>query len=334
MKMYSNKFVMCVLLNGEPQKELANNSVSLPFGSEYALRFRNKHNVRAVVKISIDGENVSGGGYVIEAGSHIDIKRHFDKDKSFKFVSLDSSEAIDFGKNGPNKDKTKGTIEAKFYLEKHEIQHTHSLVPQPFIKQSPIWPNFPPSYPPNYPPNNWPHYEYPQIWCESSPSESSLSDVSPAIDYGRRDIRETRSRRIVKGSSLGLSTTNSVTNSSFSPSSSLEKLNDGCTVEGNSTGQTFHSIKVNLEETCTVLNLFLQGYHCNDSSNVIAAVKANNESELMDLKKENELLKLKAENELLRLQEENEKLKLQISQYQNQREAQTRRVPKRTRAEK
>jgi len=59
---YSNKFVMCVLHHGHPLKELANGMVSLPFGAEYALRLRNKNNRRAVVKLFIDGENVSGGG--------------------------------------------------------------------------------------------------------------------------------------------------------------------------------------------------------------------------------------------------------------------------------
>lgn len=109
---------MCVLHKEKPQQELANGVVKLPFGSEYALRFRNKNNRRAVVKFFIDGENVSGPGYIVNANSYVDIKRHFEVDRSFKFVSLESPEAIDFGKNGPNKDKTKGVIEARFYLEK------------------------------------------------------------------------------------------------------------------------------------------------------------------------------------------------------------------------
>ena len=115
---YSNKFVMCVLLNGTPCEELANGTVNVPFNTEYVLRFRNKNDRRAVVKISIDGENISEAGFIIPANSHIDVKRPINKDAAFKFVSLDSSDAIDHGKNGPNEDKIKGTIEAKFYLEK------------------------------------------------------------------------------------------------------------------------------------------------------------------------------------------------------------------------
>lgn len=115
---YSNKFVMCVLVNNQIQKELNNGTVPIPFGVEYTLRFRNKNSRRAVVKFYIDGEDVSGNGYIIPGNSHIDIKRYSNKDESFRFVPLDSQEAIDQGKNGPNLDKVKGLIEAKFYLEK------------------------------------------------------------------------------------------------------------------------------------------------------------------------------------------------------------------------
>lgn len=132
---YSNRFVMCVLHHGTPLQEptgtgAAHATVSLPFGAEYALRFRNKNDRRAVVKFFIDGENVSGGGYVIDANSHIDIRRHHAADLAFKFVTLDSPEAVSHGKNGPN-DGTKGLIEARFFLEKQppprpvEIHHHH-----------------------------------------------------------------------------------------------------------------------------------------------------------------------------------------------------------------
>ena len=53
---YSNKFVMCVLVNGKPVEELANGEVQIPFNTEYVLRFRNKNDRRAVVKFWIDGE--------------------------------------------------------------------------------------------------------------------------------------------------------------------------------------------------------------------------------------------------------------------------------------
>ncbi len=115
---YSNRFVMCVLHDGKPQPETANGIVRLPFSAEYALRFRNKNDRRCGVKLFIDGECVSDGCYVVDAGGVIDIRRHALRDAAFKFVSLDSPDAVEHGKNGPNHDKTKGLIEAWFYLEK------------------------------------------------------------------------------------------------------------------------------------------------------------------------------------------------------------------------
>jgi len=119
---YSNKFVMCILVNGQIAKEFPNGTTLIPFGSEYTIRFRNKNSRKAVVKFSIDGEDAGGQGYIIPANDHIDIKRYAHKDVAFKFVDLNSQEAIDFGKNGDNKDRIKGVIEAIFYLEKEIIK--------------------------------------------------------------------------------------------------------------------------------------------------------------------------------------------------------------------
>ena len=122
---YSNKFVMCIIIDGTIQKESDSGSVFIPFGTEYTIRFRNKNNKRAVVRFSIDGEDVGGNGYVIPSNDYIDIKRHHDKDKAFKIVSIDSQEAMDFGKNGNN--DIKGHIVAKFYLEKDSIKYNSTL---------------------------------------------------------------------------------------------------------------------------------------------------------------------------------------------------------------
>ena len=117
---------MCILINGQIAKEFADGTTLIPFGSEYTIRFRNKNSRRAVVKFSIDGEDAGGDGYIIPANDYVDIKRYSHKDVAFKFVDLDSQEAIDFGKNGDNKDKTKGVVEAKFYLEKEIKYYTYN----------------------------------------------------------------------------------------------------------------------------------------------------------------------------------------------------------------
>jgi len=273
--MYSNRFVMSVLIDGQPQKELKNGEVRIPLGSEYALRFRNKNSRRAVVKIFIDGENVSGEGYVIGASDYVDIKRHEDKDRAFKFVSLESIDAQEFGKDGENADKVKGTIEARFYLEKERVS-----VPA-WIKSPPPWPepwiHRDPYYP--YPP--------PGVWC----SNSLVSTCS------------TNTASVTRSASLS------------SVPKATEELKDGCTVEGMQTGQDFHSVHIDLEDTCTVLKIFLRGYG-EDSVYVSEEEKScprnrpkpkrrKGNSRLNDLENENEELRHKlAEIENERLKEE------------------------------
>lgn len=104
-------------------KELANGTVPIEFG-EYTIRLRNRNNKRAICKLSIDGENMLDGGVIIPANGFVDIERPTNSTKRFKFVSLDSNEAYEFGKDGPNHDKVKGTIVAEFALEKDTHVYT------------------------------------------------------------------------------------------------------------------------------------------------------------------------------------------------------------------
>ena len=235
---YSNHFVVCLLINNEVQQEKNNGTIVIPFNSEYTLRFRNKHSRRAVVQIYIDNENVSGGGYIIDAHGSIDIKRHSDVDRAFKFVSLDSADAIEQGKNGPNEDKVKGTIEARFFLEKekpavpvanyhyHHYHYSNNLFPT--LEKKYGWnPN-------------------PQVTlggtigcgggscCSNAPIPRGCGFSSE--DYGPVE------KEVLTSGGLNLPT------------------KDGCTVEGESTGQKFFSIKFDAEKEYTSVKIFLQGY--------------------------------------------------------------------------
>lgn len=304
---YSNKFVLCVLVDGQPQKELANGVVSLPFGASYALRLRNKNDRRAVVKIYIDGENVSGGGYVVPANDFIDIKRHHDKDRSFKFVSLDSAEAVEFGKNGPNDDKVKGTIEARFYLEKevkqpviidhhHHHHHDHwypKPVPYPvYPPYQPMWTyNHTTTYGSNASPRGMSAGG--SIKCQSAGGGvyGSNSDCYGA-DQASVDFAANRSEKTLT-CGLGVSST-------------PPPLQDGCTVEGHSTGQNFYAAYVDYEETYTSLKIFLQGHSSGEHVTTVTEPtprKTNKDQRLDDLERENEELRRKlaeAENQRLK----------------------------------
>jgi hypothetical protein len=207
---YSNRFVATVLINGNVQKELANGIVPIPFNSIYSLRFRNKNDRRAVVKFTIDGEDVSGNGYIIPANSAIDIHRHWAKDAQFKFVDLNSAEAVDFGKNGP--EGNKGIIQARFHLE----------------KENKVW------YPVYYSYNDWNKIYGPGSYYQ---------DPTWNLQSTYTNVQSTYSSVFCEKSELVGS----------------YELQEGCTVEGGQSHQTFQQQYIDLDPTYVELKLQLKG---------------------------------------------------------------------------
>lgn len=252
---------MCVLVNGTPQEELANGVVKLPFGTEYVLRFRNKNNRRAVVKISLDGENISENGFIVPPNDFIDIKRPANKDAAFKFVSLDSPDAIDHGKNGPNHEKIKGTIEAKFYLEKEQQVSLQAI----YRNTYPTWTKNNDVYKKHL-------YEQPHAY------QPSVFGVA----------------RCIAGANAKYQALN--IDPQVSCPSESSPLKDGCTVEGNMTGQYFSTSCIDCEETYTTLKIFLQGF---------------------DKKPKGKYRALSGSKHVTSIEEENEQLRAKIAELEN-----------------
>lgn len=263
--MYSSKFVACVLVNGKVLQERKDGVVAIPFGADYALRFRNKHDRRAVVRFTIDGEDVSGNGYVLPAHGVIDIRRHAAKNAAFRFVSLESGEAVDAGKNDGNADGGKGVIECRFYLEAREWvttttaihHHHHWTIPappvQPFIQ-----------------PNTWPWL--PTVWCSSAqslPIDGSAYSATSTIG-GVLNAQATP-RSACATPNLSSSVTANDAGAVLAAAASLQ---DGCTVEGAASGQTFGATSLTLEPDCVTLRLVLRGYQPETYGTAYAAEKA------------------------------------------------------------
>lgn len=206
---YQNKFVVSVIHDGKIVKEAnANPSVAtLPFGSEYGLRLRNRNDKRCSAKVFLDNEHV--GTWVIDKDSFIDVYRPANKDAAFKFVSLDSTDAQEFGKSD-NNDGKKGLVRVEFRLERNHYQALyHWNTPVTTIGY----------WNPNYEPYPWTLSSY------NSLLNTTTASIGPA-----------------KGSSL-----------------SAANL-DGCTVEGNATGQTFGSTMFYAEYSSSIVEIILKGY--------------------------------------------------------------------------
>lgn len=248
--MYSNKFVTCVISNGHILKELNNGIVPIAFDSEFSLRFRNKHSRRAAVKFWIDEEDVSGSGYVISANSYIDIERYADKNVKFKFVSLNSEEAIDFGKND-NKDGNKGLIRVRFYLEKEYLKSIN--VDSPFNKIN----------------NNY--------W-NNSPIFGNKDVTQPSTDF-----KLTYDQSLYYDQSLTYNTSLSFNNAY----NNYSDLQEGATVEGSYSNQSFYKVHIDLEENYVEMKLILKGFKPeensqNFASNVKFCSKCGKEAKLED----------------------------------------------------
>jgi len=89
MMVYQNKLVVVVKCNGRVLREQGE-FVTLPFGSEYSLLFKNLNSQRCVIEVEIDGVDVlDGNQIVISANSENEIKgfmKGSNVTNAFKFI--------------------------------------------------------------------------------------------------------------------------------------------------------------------------------------------------------------------------------------------------------
>lgn len=88
--MYNQKLVASLKANGKILREFKD-TVYVPFGSEYSILLKNLNTVRAIVNITIDGEDMVPGGLVLNAGQEIDLERsiknnNLSEGNRFKFI--------------------------------------------------------------------------------------------------------------------------------------------------------------------------------------------------------------------------------------------------------
>lgn len=109
MMAYDSGHVVSVLINGQvkrEQNEASERTVRIPFDSEYALRIKNKTNLRSLVKVLIDG-TVCAERLLLRPGQSLDLERFvidgdLTKGNRFKFVRLNNPNVQDptAGENG------------------------------------------------------------------------------------------------------------------------------------------------------------------------------------------------------------------------------------------
>lgn len=136
--MYSNKFVACLVVNGKIVREVGE-EVYLPFGSEYAIRLKNLDTRRAVVSISVDGEDATGGTQlVIGANEETDFKGFLDAANNVahnRFRFIEKTDKISEHRGDRSDD---GLIRIEFQFEEPPYVPTY----RPKIKKTKGWPDY------------------------------------------------------------------------------------------------------------------------------------------------------------------------------------------------
>ena len=93
--MYRNKFIACVMVDDEIVREVRQDGcdcIFIPFGTDYHLRLKNLDHRRAVVSVSIDGDDVlDGSRLVVDGNSTTDLRGFLDSKanvahNAFRFI--------------------------------------------------------------------------------------------------------------------------------------------------------------------------------------------------------------------------------------------------------
>jgi hypothetical protein len=226
--MHSNDFVVAILYNGSFLEESKGGVVALPFGAEYTIRLRNKKNRRAAAQVFIDEENVSKGGIIVPAHNFVDLECDVATLRKFKFVSAESGEAIDAGKNN-KADDSNGVIRVEWRAEKE-----YKL---PIFIEKPV----------PYPVPVDPYRRYYPL-CTGGQSYGSMRRL--ANDEPKSLAEDVGACSFNGGEQVTASAMNFA----------ARKFAEGCTVQGSESSQRFHEMWLDLEDTITAIRLTLRGY--------------------------------------------------------------------------
>lgn len=132
MSMFKSKLVTCIKVAGKVLKEQKNSdgeqTVQIPFGSEYSIYLKNLNSVRALVRVSIDGQSVTDGeDLVIHGNSELDLERflkkgNMDSGNRLKFIERTSRVENHRGIGAED-----GIVRVEFQFEKvpPKVIHTH-----------------------------------------------------------------------------------------------------------------------------------------------------------------------------------------------------------------
>ena len=127
--MYNSKLAVALKSHGKVLREFGE-TVYVPFGNEYSIFIKNMNNVRALISVEIDGEDVGDGTqFVVNGNSSVDLQRflkngNLNEGNSFKF--LERTENIEDHRGVGVED---GLIRVEFQFERKPVYRARSYSP-------------------------------------------------------------------------------------------------------------------------------------------------------------------------------------------------------------
>jgi len=179
--MFQNKFVCAVKVNGKILRE-SSNLVTLPFGAEYEILLKNLNSRRAMVKVSVDGQDATEGTrLILQPNSSITLQRfirngNMSSGNRFKFI--ERTAGIESHRGIKEDD---GLIRAEFWAEKEVAEET--IIRRKYVDE--YYPVPRPYYPPYDPywPRPW-RWNDGITWTSTGTITGGLGDINATGSLG------------------------------------------------------------------------------------------------------------------------------------------------------